>query len=360
VSGDYCAHLWFEPSDEAPGHLCVELLDGTNVIFSNPLSADVQSQDYIIITGRAKASSLRRECPGLSAPDEALVFYYYVYEKKEGRIYVSKATDEAVIFEDVDTGLRLYPIAWGNWEKKKHCFHGTALITAVIPNQIYINTMFAMVMRHLQLMGFPKTVYNADYIRRWSNEIGEAIGVRGLPLGAGLDSVARTISPSEASGQILLAIDKAMQYTRDCLGATDVALANVRPDNTSAIMVLQQQSEVPLENIRAGLYEWLSDIARIILDMLGSYYGVRETVFEGERMSFDYSVLKSLGAEVKIEAGAGNYWSEIAALQTLDNLRKDGAIGLAEYLERLPDNMIPYKKELIETIRQNAEGPTLQ
>jgi hypothetical protein len=70
-------------------------------------------------------------------------------------VHVTKATKNCVIYEDVDTGLSRYPIAWGNWEKQKNQYHGRALVTGIIPNQIFINTMFAMVMRHLQMMGFP-------------------------------------------------------------------------------------------------------------------------------------------------------------------------------------------------------------
>ena len=98
-------------------------------------------------------------------------------------VHVTKATKTGVIYEDIDTGLSRYPIAWGNWEKQKNQYHGRALVTGIIPNQIFINSMFAMVMRHLQLMGFPKTVYNADLISQWSNEVGQAIGVRGLQPG---------------------------------------------------------------------------------------------------------------------------------------------------------------------------------
>ena len=82
-------------------------------------------------------------------------------------VHVTKATKAAIIFEDVDTGLSLYPIAWGNWEKQKNQYHGRALVTGLIPNQIFINSMFATAMRHLQLMAFPKTVYNADLIAKW-------------------------------------------------------------------------------------------------------------------------------------------------------------------------------------------------
>ena len=40
--------------------------------------------------------------------------YVYMYEKKDGTVYVTKATKSCVIYEDVDTGLSRYPIAWGN------------------------------------------------------------------------------------------------------------------------------------------------------------------------------------------------------------------------------------------------------
>ncbi|MEG2679542.1 MAG: hypothetical protein RR949_06325, partial [Oscillospiraceae bacterium] len=105
-----------------------------------------------------------------------------IYKMKNAKrlvntVLVSKATRSCTIFENVDTGLSRYPVAWGNWEKQKNQYHGRALITGIIPNQIFINTMFAMVMRHLQLMGFPKTIYNADLISQFNNEVGQAIGV---------------------------------------------------------------------------------------------------------------------------------------------------------------------------------------
>ena len=50
--------------------------------------------------------------------------------------------------------------------------------------------------------------------------------------------------------QIIQAIKLAMAYTKDCLGATDAQMGNLRANNISALMVLQNSSEVPLENIR--------------------------------------------------------------------------------------------------------------
>ncbi len=415
-TGDYCAHFYWD-ADAVPyggafgehrGEIRMELVDGINVMFGDPNTPDVERQPYILIVGRDTVEKLQAEhsihakqCDTVDADTDFLyqagiggrteligdaengkALYVYMYEKKNGTVHVTKATRTCVIYEDVDTGLTRYPIAWGNWEKQKNQYHGRALVTGIIPNQIFINTMFAMVMRHLQLMGFPKTVYNADLISRWSNEVGQAIGVRGLMPGQNISQVAYNLQPADMSGQIIMAIDKAVSYTKDCLGATDAQLGNVRPDNTSALMVLQNSAEVPLENIRAGLYEWLEDIGAILLDMMGTYYGVRPVIREREirepKMGrggvpvldsktgemqldtairkvaepYDFSVFKNLWFNVRVNAGASTYYSEIAMVQTLDNLRRDGTLEVIDYLERIPDKLIPRKEELVESLKQ--------
>jgi hypothetical protein len=202
--------------------------------------------------------------------------------------------------------------------------------------------------------------------------------------GQDLRSVAMNLQPADMSSQIMLAIDKALQYTRECLGATDAQMGRVRPDNTSALMVLQASSEVPLENTRAGLHEWYEDIAAILLDMMGTYYGerplVRDRTMEepvlgpdgapqidpitGTMMTktvshrvledFDFSILKKLYLNISIDAGATTYYSEIAMVQTLDNLRRDGTLDIIAYLERIPEKLIPRKQELIEDLKNKA------
>jgi len=434
-TGDYCAHFWWDPEalpyggtlGEQRGEIRMELVDGINVMFGNPNLDSVEEQPYILLVGRASTQTLRREAEhhraaGSLQPDSEYGFqagsgggvelepgdeegkslYVYLYTKAareetyldaatgETRtrsvttVHVTKATRTAVIFEDVDTGLTRYPVAWGNWEKQKNQYHGRALVTGIIPNQIFINTMFAMVMRHLQLLGFPKTVYNADLIGSWSNEIGQAVGVRGLQPGQAISQVAYNLQPADMSNQILTVIDRAVSYTKDCLGATDAQLGSIRPDNTSALMVLQSAAEVPLENTRAGLHEWLEDIGAILLDMMGTYYGVRPVVRErgfdepaaGEdgqplfdggtgQMSvrrvtrrvaetFDFTVFRRLWLRLRADVGASGYYSEIATTQTLDNLRAAGVLDVVQYLERVPEKLIPKKAELIAELKKRA------
>ena len=308
--------------------------------------------------------------------------------RKVQTVHVTKATRHCNIFEDVDTGLSRYPIAWGNWQKQRNQYHGRALVTEIIPNQIFINQMMAMVFRHLQTQAFPTKIYNADLIPNISNEVGTAIGVRNLQPGQQIGEVISTIPAANMSNQIIQAIDLCMAYTKECLGATDAQMGSVRPDNTSALMVLQNASEVPLENTRAGLHEWVEDIGAILLDMMGTYYHKRPIVREkeveepvlgadGQQLidpvtgkpaftkvsrrvveEFDFSIFKHLWLNVSVDVGATTYYSEIAMVQTLDNLRRDGTLSIIEYLERMPDKLITRKQELIESLKKRMGAET--
>ena len=41
-------------------------------------------------------------------------------------------------------------------------------------------------------------------------------------------------------------------------------------------------------------------------------------------------------------------------VQTLDNLRRDGTLEVIDYLERIPDKLIPRKAELVEDLKKRA------
>ena len=69
VTGDYCAHFWYDP-DALPyggafgahrGEIKMELVDGINVMFGNPNDRRVEDQPYIIVVGRDTVEQLRWE-----------------------------------------------------------------------------------------------------------------------------------------------------------------------------------------------------------------------------------------------------------------------------------------------------------
>lgn len=400
IKGDVAAHFYFDPTKkpyrgslgaDIMGEICFELVSGTNVFFGNANNPNVEAQPYIIISGRDMVENLKDEAkrhkemkddiqpdsdyqyePGEAGQIEVEADGYgkaqyiikYHRDKKSGKIFASKSVQNAYIYQNINTGLDHYPISWLVWEKQENQYHGRALITGIIPNQIFINKMFAMVMYNLMMTAFPKAVYNKDYIPYWSNDIGEAIAVEGVGLHENIKNIAGYLEAGNMSNQITQVIEMAMSYTKETLGISDASMGNVDPKNTSAIIAVQKSTTIPLENVRANLYEWVENMGQILLDMMGTYYGLRPVVIkEGNdrRMEmFDFSQFKGLWLNTRVDVGEASYWSEIATLQTLDNLLQNGMIQLVDYLERIPDAFIPKKQELINKLSQQMmpQGPS--
>ncbi|MBN3024903.1 hypothetical protein JXX19_00525 [Ruthenibacterium lactatiformans] len=136
-----------------------------------------------------------------------------------------------------------------------------------------MNKLFAMAMQHVKQLAFPKVIYNRNLMagRKWNNRVGEAIGVNGDPNVA----VATGFRAPDMSAQVLVMIDKVIEYTRDTMGASDAALGNVTPDNTSAIIAVQKATSMPLELQRQDFYCFVEDSVRIWMDMMAQNYGVR-------------------------------------------------------------------------------------
>jgi hypothetical protein len=148
-----------------------------------------------------------------------------------------------------------------------------------------------------------------------------------------------------------------MQYTKETLGVGDASLGNVTMNNATAIIAIQKSAAVPLENVKAAFYEFVEDCGRIIIDMMGTKYGVRPVVITGPNNErtvemFNFQQLKDMWLNIKIDVGNASYFSEVASVQTLDNLLNNGFIEFVEYLKRIPDEIIPNKQELINSIEQ--------
>jgi hypothetical protein len=186
-----------------------------------------------------------------------------------------------------------------------------------------------------------------------------------------LKNIAAYLEPSQMSNQIVQVIELVMQYTKETMGISDAALGQIDPKNTSAIIAVQKSSAIPLENPKANLYEWVEEIGQILFDMMGTYYGLRPIVREMEvpetdpmtgqvtgtkqqkvTQMFDFNVFKDMWLDVKADVGESSYWSQIAANQTLDNMLASGHIDIVQYLERVPDEYIPQKDELIAQVTQ--------
>jgi hypothetical protein len=74
---------------------------------------------------------------------------------------------------------------------------------------------------------------------------------------------------------------------------------------------------------------------------------------------FDFKQLKDHPMTLKLDIGASSYYSEIASLNTLDNLLQQGHISPLQYLERVPDGYIPARRGLIDEMRNAMMQPPM-
>lgn len=369
VDGDGCIYYSFNEKKSSIEGNCV---DNVNVFFGNTAVANVQSQPYIIVRSLRKRDSLISQFSYLpkeilqeikedeTENDDSVVTVLHFFTKINGAVHSACTTKNVMLQPLFNTTLANYPIAFMNWDRVKNSYHGESVVSGLIPNQIFINKTFAMAMKTVKDMSFPKIVYDRTRIKSWSNEVGVAVPVNGNPT----DAIATSIGGASVPGHVMALVDKTMAYTRDLMGATNAALGDVNPVNTSAIIAVQKASSLPLEMQKQNFYQFIEDSVLIMLDMMKAYYGRRKITYEtddGEEAvgEMDFSTLSS--PWVKIDIGASSYFSEIMQMQTLDNLYKNGVItDPVTYLGAIPGNYVRGKEKIIRRMKGNSDGRELK
>ena len=393
VDGDGCMFTYFDPDaptglDGIRGAIKTEIIDNTRVLFGNPNSRSVQSQPYIIIWKRrqicdvkdeARANGLsEEEIQNISADtddnnsrmdsyvdDKCTVLTKLWRDKKTGTIWGCEVTKGAVIRKPYDVRIKSYPVTWICWDYVQECYHGQALITGLIPNQEFINKAYAMAMLSQMTSAFPTKLFDRTRVTKWTNQVGAQIAVDGS-----VEGVAKILEPAQISPQIAQFINSTIENTQSLTGATAAALGNTRPDNTSAIIALQRAAAIPAEITKQNLYESLEDLGRIYIEFMAAYYGTRPVdipaaVAVGDEIAqfananvgmmqqeFDFAQLEDCPMTIGLDVGASSYWSEVASMQTLENLLQLNLITVADFLERIPDGYVAKRQELLDKYKQ--------
>lgn len=381
--------------DDMPimGDFTAEILDNVNVFLGNPNDPRINYagkpvQPYIIIAYRALVEDLREEAKANGIPEEevqrivtdqefndqsgdkakielddsgkTICLLYLRYDRQSKTIFARKSTKYARIRDEYDTGKKLYPIAGMNWRPRKNSCHGEGEVKALIPNQLQINKLLAMLIVSVMRTAFPKMIYDKTRFPASgpSNAIGEAIGVDGV-IGNVKDLVTY-LDGANASPQAYTLLDTIISYTKEMMGANEVALGEVKPDNTSAFIAVNQAAAQPLIPIQRRFYQMVEDIAHIWLDYWLTNYNVpRElSVIDNGVQSIAVEKLsdyRDLMFSIKVDIGPSSQWSEVSSIQSLDNLLNANRIDIIQYLERMPNGIIPKKQELIDEIKAQME-----
>ena len=378
VDGDIGAHIYMDadaPSgQDAQGLVAVEQISNLDVCFGNRQEANVEKQPWIIIASRMRVCELKEKLKGQeqtvtadSAPyesdiaqkdDSERVTVLTKYFKRDGIVWRYQCTESAEITAETNMGYKRYPFAWWPWEPIKDSYHGQAAITTLIPNQIAVNKAYAMAWKQQRDLAFRKILYNKQvFPDGFNNRIG-AIGVDGDPKEA-----AFVISGSaDIPDSTIPMIKSMMTDTKDMMGASDAALGNVNPDNTSAIIAVQQATAVPLELKKRAFQQFIEDVVRAMLDIITTDYGERGIVVAdalgNEALEwFDFGTLKDKVLRLKIDVGGTNYWTPEMQAKQVENLWDAHIItSRSQFLENLPDGILENKIKLLAEIKQEESA----
>jgi hypothetical protein len=388
LSGDMVRHWYW---DHRANDIMGELIDGANLFLGDPNTPEINDtygpvQPYLILAFRRNVQDVRREARenGVSEEDILLISSDMENENQTGdrsrieleedegkcivlleytrellppettwRIVAEKSTRSVVVRKKWDTELARYPVTLFNWYKRKSSAHGEAEATAIVPNQIMINQEAALIALWIKIHGFPKVIYDKTRIDSWNNDLSMAIAVNGTDTG-GVGGAAQYMQPAQISAAVMEFMTWFIQITKDMAGANDAALGEENATNTSAILVLQKASAIPLSSIKRRFYSDVENIGLIWRDFwMSKYTKYQERDIEitvdnvKEVVPLDIETLKQAKLKLKIDVGPSTQWSEAAAAQTLDNLLQRELITFIEYLKRLPNGLIPDRQGLI-------------
>lgn len=369
------------------GEMAGEVVDAINVFFGNPQQRRVQKQPWIIISSReqldevkrtAKANKLSQDKIDMITADKdvqsegydrakvevgegAKVTVLTKYWKEDGKIFFKKEASGQTFKPRTDTGFTLYPIVVMQWERRKKSIHGVGDTEGIIPNQKAINFLSAMQLLSVQLTGWPKMVYNPQYIdsKSLNNDPGQPIPDTSP---VGIKSI-EYLNPGPVSSLASGLVEAFMDYTKQLSSAQDAATGDMKSGdlNARAIMMLQKAAGVPIESIKKRLYRAMEDIGRVWEQFWKVKYNTNRRVNlkddEGKEYSaeFNGSDYADIDLNLKIDIGPASTYSEELMMASLDRLYDKDAIDLEDYLEFAPKNVIPFKDRLLKKIRAAKE-----
>ena len=392
ITGDYIQYFYWDADIQTgqalSGDIGTMIIDNVNYYPGNPNNPDVQSQPYIILAFRERVSKVREEAKtngctqiDLIVSDEENAYtsgdmgkieiedagkcnVLLKMYKKDGRVMCEKSVKDVVIQREKDTNLKRYPVAMMNWESRKNCCHGTAEVSGLIPNQVFVNKILALSQLGQVQTSFPKVIYDKTRIKEWTNKVAGAIPVNGDIGGA-----ATYMNPPGMAYDAWRGLDVTLQTTMRMMGANDVTLGNIQnPKNTSAFIAARDAAMVPLQSQQERFYAFVEDVGLIWLDFIKNFYkaGRMIPVADDDQRVFvplPDDVLDAYTMNLKVDVGPSSMWSEVQVVQSLDNLLAGGMISFKQYLERIPDGHIPRKDELLaevsetEKLRTDSEMP---
>lgn len=423
--GTYIYHYFWDREKKTgmakfDGGLNGQIIDCLSIVFANPKQKDEQKQKWIIIQSRENIQTLKdiakkngitkTELELITADDDTEKNYneeeqdgeeYATvltrYFRKNGEVYYTKSTKNMIVQEETpltpDAGkvklqldeegktnedkeavdvdkpeqtnfkMTLYPIIVDSYEEREKSIYGIGEVEQLIPTQKAINFNYAMMQMASQNMGFPKVKVrpNALQGKQITNTPGEVL----TDYSPGFDGISY-LNPPAFSNTPLTVSDKLLEMTRTVTGATEVANGEVLGKNMSgsAIVALQTQAKVPIEDMQKRFWRTHEKIARVWEQFFKAYYRfdipyVVENDNKQQVDVFNGSMYQNMDFETTIDVGPGSAYSESLSINLLEQALQRGDITFDDYIELYPETAMPFKAQLKEIRKKKLLPPEI-
>jgi len=202
-------------------------------------------------------------------------------------------------------------------------------------------------MKHMSDTAFSKVIYDKSRIPEWTNEVGEAIAA----VGGNLSDAVHVVGTGEMQDGYMALIESAIAVTKEMMGATDTALGSAQASNTSAILALQEASRTALLQVCSAYQQCIEELADIWADMLFAVCADKTLlpVPDGESRvgEVDFDLLRRGCLRARVEVGNLTQYSASGTQNILERLLDGGHITLRQYLEQLPEGVLPLRGKLL-------------
>lgn len=421
--GTYIYHYFWDTEKKTgmakfAGGLNGQIIDCLSIVFANPKQKDEQKQKWIIIQSRENVETLKKIAKKngitnteieLITPDDDSEKNYdneeqsgeeYAtvltrYFRKNGEVYYTKSTKNMIIQEETpltpdaskikleinEAGktnedeeqidqdkpvveqfkMTFYPIVVDAYEEREKSIYGIGEVEPLIVTQKSINFDYAMMQMASQNMGFPKVIMHPLSLRgeQITNTPGEVL----TDYSPGFNGI-KYLNPPAFSNTPLTVADKLLEMTRTVTGATEVANGEVLGKNMSgsAIVALQTQAKVPIEDMQRRFWRTHEKIARIWEQFFKAYYRfdvpyVVENEGEQEVNTFNGAQYQGIDFETTIDVGPGSAYSESLSINLLEQALQRGDITFDDYIELYPETAMPFKAQLKEIRKKQLLPP---
>lgn len=423
--GTYIYHYFWDKEKKTgmakyDGGLNGQIIDCLSIVFANPKQKDEQKQKWIIIQSRENIQTLKKiaqkngisktEIELITADDDTEKTYngeeqdvekYATvltrYFRKDGEVYYTKSTQKMIVQEETplspdaskveiqineegktnedeeDVGIdkpevepfkmTFYPIIVDSYEEREKSIYGIGEVEQLITIQKSINFNYAMMQMASQNMGFPKVLLHPRALegKEITNRPGEVI----TDHSPGFNGI-KYLEPPTFSSTPLMIADKLLEITRTVTGATEVANGEVLGKNMSgsAIVALQTQAKVPIEDMQKRFWRTHEKIARVWEQFFKAYYNfdVNYVVENDDKQTvskFNGSMYHNIDFETTIDVGPGSAYSESLSINLLEQALQRGDITFDDYIDLYPESAMPFKAQLKEKRKQVMLPPEI-